>query len=229
MVKTENIKELLERFIPLQSRVLENNKNETPYYNVFKVLRIEYLEARVHTPFLSDLLNPRGLHSQGRIFLDSFLKLISPEKSNLLEYELGNIEIKTEHKTSQGIIDILIFHRNSIQQKRFLIIIENKIFACDQENQIERYYKYALNDLKIPKEQILLVYLKPNRDSPTEFSINKDLQIDLVENGLLKLLGYNPDVSTMLLECNENIKSQKLKQTIIQYVDILKEFNYEEE
>ncbi len=224
IIKTENIKELLERFIPLQSKVLEYNKDETPYYNVFKVLRIEYLEARVHTPFLSDLLNPRGLHSQGRIFLDSFLKLISYEKPNLLEYELENIEIKTEHKTSQGIIDILIFHRSQNRQKRFLIIIENKIYAPDQKNQIERYYNYALNDLKIPKELIFLVYLKPNKSSPTITSISEELQIDLVKNGLLKLLGYNPDISKMLLECNEHLKSQKLKQTIIQYVDILKEF-----
>ncbi|HEY8689638.1 MAG TPA: PD-(D/E)XK nuclease family protein [Chitinophagaceae bacterium] len=228
MENIDHIKELLNRFIPVQVRVQENNKNETPYYNVFKVLRIEYLEARVHTPFLADLLNPRGLHSQGQIFLDSFLKLVSPEKK-WTEYEKENIEIKTEHKTSQGVIDILIFHRNQIKQKRFLIIIENKIFACDQENQIERYYNYALKDLKIPKEQILLVYLKPTRDSPTEFSISGKLKNELDKNGLLKLLGYSPDISAMLLECNESINSQKLKQTIIQYIDILKEFNYGEE
>jgi hypothetical protein len=226
-VTTNQIKDLLEKVNPLLSKIKEENKISTPHYNFFRILKIGYLEAKVHTPFLVNLLNPDGTHAQGRLFLDAFLELLSENDQRFTNYLPSNIEIKAEYKTNKGIIDIIISHRHPESKKSFLIIIENKIFAGDQENQIERYYHYALNELKLSEEQITIVYLTPKQFSPSEYSINLELMDKLRKQGRLKLLGYNSHITKMLSKCNEQVLSEKLRQTINQYLEILNDFTDE--
>ncbi len=226
-VNINQIKNLLEKVNPLLIKIKAENRISTPHYNFFRILKIGYLEAKVHTPFLVNLLSPDGTHDQGRLFLDAFLKLISENNERFINYLPANIQIKAEHKTSKGIIDIIISHRHPKADKSFLIIIENKIFAGDQENQIERYYYHALDELKLSEDQITIVYLTPRQFSPSEYSINLQLMDKLKSQGQLKLLGYNSDILTMLSKCNQQVVSEKLRQTINQYLEILNDFNDE--
>ena len=100
-------------------------------------------EVRLHSKFLAELLNPKGSHGQGSKFLDLFIqqfdiKNVDSETSKVsVEESIGN---KTP--TTGGRIDILIEDTN-----KHTIIIENKIYASDQENQLLRYYNYSRDNI----------------------------------------------------------------------------------
>lgn len=57
---------------------LEDEKGEN--YNLFKVINMTSNETSVHSVFLADLLNPKGMHHMG----DVFLKLFTDEFLNNL-------------------------------------------------------------------------------------------------------------------------------------------------
>lgn len=97
-------------------------------FNLFKNLK---LTENQHSNLLKKLLNPRGKHGQGDLFLKSFLEMLKVPYNN--EYWTVNTEKKAGEK---GRIDLIIYSKD----KR--IIIENKINgAVNQPNQLYRYWK----------------------------------------------------------------------------------------
>ena len=107
-------------------------------YNVFDVLGLSTSEVGLHSAILASLLMPRG-HGAGRQFLEAFLKIpcldlpnrfLDPEKT-VVEKEkyIGPVT-----DTEGGRIDLYL-----TDGKNYLII-ENKIYAADQQNQLLRYH-----------------------------------------------------------------------------------------
>ena len=57
---------------PIKSyKRLEDEKEES--YNLFKVIDMTSNETSVHSAFLADLFNPKGLHHMGDVFLKLFI------------------------------------------------------------------------------------------------------------------------------------------------------------
>ena len=136
------------------------------YYNIFNIIGKASDEVNIHTKFLTNLLDPKGDHGCGDIFLKLFLeqvkvnigKNINLENSRVYyEYDIGPI---TENSKNGGRLDILIEINNN-----FAIIIENKIYAGDQPKQLLRYKNYAA---KYRKYKIF--YLTPNGYEPSDES-----------------------------------------------------------
>ena len=44
------------------------------HFNIFQILRVGHLEVTTHSPILAELLNPKGNHGQGAVFLGRFLE-----------------------------------------------------------------------------------------------------------------------------------------------------------
>jgi len=95
-------------------------------FNVFSILRKKDDEVNLHSRFISHLLNPKGKHGLNNFFLEDFLHHIQLEKFNS-----NDAKVFREWNN----IDILITN------KQQAIIIENKIHAEDQDQQLERYFK----------------------------------------------------------------------------------------
>lgn len=116
-------------------------------YNIFSVLRIKDDEVS-HSAFLADLLSPKGSHGQGVLFLKEFFKYVLPDLElsdeqlnsyvSIREYHIGLIN---KEQTEGGFIDILL--KPNAGAAIPFIIIENKIYAGDQANQLLRYDHYA--------------------------------------------------------------------------------------
>jgi hypothetical protein len=106
-------------------------------FNIFRVLGVGHLEVKTHSPLLADLLNPKGRHGQGAVFLDIFLAQlgISDFNSNKA-YTYTERYIGKVTTTSGGQIDIVVEDGES------RILIENKIYAGDQPDQLIRYRNY---------------------------------------------------------------------------------------
>lgn len=191
-------------------------KNEAPYYNVFKILNIKHYEAKVHTPFLCNLLDPNGSHQQGDLFVSSFLK-------DVLKFEMDSssfcdIHIYEECSFDDGRMDIFLEFKYS--HGIFGVVIENKIYAPDQNQQLLRYYKHMLNRFKEEKN-FYLVYLTPMGLRPSPRSISVDLAHKLRSCKCLKEVSYSNDIIPWLEKCEEQIVAQNVRNTIKQYIKTL--------
>ena len=76
---TTNLKSLL-----FNTRTTIKHQNEITelkgeHFNLFSVLNIEARENKTHSNFLAELLDPKGCHRQGAIFLKLFLEVIGKD------------------------------------------------------------------------------------------------------------------------------------------------------
>ncbi|MDE6006930.1 MAG: PD-(D/E)XK nuclease family protein [Muribaculaceae bacterium] len=82
-------------------------------YNVFDIIGLTTNEVKLHSSFIADLLNPRGLHGLGIKPLKHFLDILNLQMNDedlsdaevIKEYHIGNI---SDDYTWGGNIDILI-------------------------------------------------------------------------------------------------------------------------
>ena len=123
--------------------------------NIFEILRISKTEIR-HSNFLYWLLNPKGSHSLGDVFLKRFLREIfsSDKVSDIDQIEVNNldfsnVQIRREWKN----IDLLIIFDDIV------ICIENKIYSKEHSNQLKRYKKIVQDEFF--DKRISFVYLTP--------------------------------------------------------------------
>jgi hypothetical protein len=196
-------------------------KEYAPNYNLFELLGIKHFEVKTHTPFLTNLLQPYGSHDQGDVFIRSFIEQIEafPQKQAEINYQ--NIEVNAEVSSIYGRVDILIQHRSI--DFPFAIIIENKIWAKDQEDQLGRYYEYARSILGLADEQILIYYLTPHQKAPRiPFAMNEILYNRLTAEKKLITIGYKSHVIPWLEGILEEVRAIPVHQMIKQYIAILK-------
>ena len=211
----------------LLKEISENKESENwgkHEYNIFNACGIENQEL-VHSSFIANLLNPEGTHKQKNMFLESFLKTLE-KKYPEIEIEIKNLKdevfVKTEQKINNGRIDIWIKSKN----KNAYLIIENKIFAKDQEIQLLRYRKYLDGKSEVHKEQRkgILLYLTLNGKTATNHST-----LDKLEQN--KLNGYYT-ISYFKTICNwlspykeDNNLPTRVKDAIKQYLELISFLN----
>jgi len=202
-------------------------------FNVFKILRFTTNEARTHSAFLAELLNPNGSHSKGKVFLVEFIEMLKTKplgctdnnNENFFKSEFNienRIKVKVEHKignTSEsegGYIDILL--TDNLQHK---IVIENKIYATDQKSQLLRYHKFA--------PFAPLVYLTLDGRPPSKYSTNYDNGEDCKNDGDNEVekkvirISYKTDILEWLQNCKKHtVDLPLLRETLSQYIHLIK-------
>lgn len=158
---------LTEEFKLKEQSLAELMRQTAPYYNIFEVLKIRHCEVRVHTPFIANLLNPKGSHHQAALFFNKFfdhvLKITNP-------HMFTDIKIFTERRYEDyGQIDLEIWYRVDGVQRG--VVIENKIYHHDEEQQLYRYYQYLREYAKMDDCNLRLVYLTLDGKAPSAQSI----------------------------------------------------------
>lgn len=212
------MKNFLRSFQQVERIALKLIENEAPWFNVFDILHINHLEAKVHTPFLAELLSPDGTHMQGRLFFDAFMK-------RLLQgvYEASavtHINIVTElGDYDNGRMDIVISYKENDVPKG--IVIENKIYHHDEKEQLVRYYKHLTERKGLKPGQFHLVYLTPYKTKPSTTSIDEDLYNQLVEMKAITEWGYHKDIAPLFTELMPFIKAPVVTQTLYQYIQTI--------
>lgn len=201
----EKIKLLFNNINEILNKHEEISKISGENFNIFKVIDLTTDEVRIHSKLLAELLNPEGSHGQGTVFLKLFV-----DEFAIKDFEIEtakvfiekNIGLKTE--TEGGRIDILITNNENKT-----VIIENKINAGDQENQLVRYYNFS-------KDNILYLTLfgnEPSSESCGNLEINKDF----------KLLSYKEDIINWLEKCKkEAVNLPLLREGITHYINLIK-------
>ena len=148
-----------------ENKVKERRARGIHDYNVFDVLETKEVK---HSKFIASLLDPKGLHYQGDLFLREFVNACGISDFGL---DTSNAQVYREYEN----IDIYITDGNKH------IIIENKICdAKDQDKQIYRYIETIKKENSSKNENssldndgILVLYLTPNFDkTPSQESLN---------------------------------------------------------
>lgn len=217
------INKLLSDFEVVKSEYNEWNAENAERYNIFDVLNIRHRETKTHTPFLVNLLNPKGSHGQGLLFFNLFIKSVCPEdKKHLFEkVKPINIRIKEEKSTQEGQLDIYV--ESFGLEQNFAIVIENKIDAPDQVLQLTRYYKHCKR-IGFTDKNILLIYLTKNGKPASDYSMLITQQVELINNNVLISISYRKHIKGLLEEYLKKVKSEKVKIVVQQYLDIIKTF-----
>ena len=198
----------------INQRKLIYIKEHAPYFNIFQILRYGHYETRLHTPFLVHLLSPDGHHQLENQFFKLFIDTIFNKSFEISEFK--KIEVNEEFQATglEGRIDIYI--RFLYKTEIYLVAIENKINAYDQEAQLSRYFDYLIKK-GIRTENIRLIYLTKFGDKPSiPYSIEEEEFNRLQNEGILKLVSYKTNISEMinrlLQRKNPNAVNEVLKQ-----------------
>ncbi len=149
-MSNNNAQHLLEQVSVISNKYKDIAKITGENFNIFQILDMSTSEVSLHSKLIAELLNPYGTHDQGALFLKLFIDECGLTDF-LLDAELGqtNVAIEVgigkidEIYESGGRIDIILKFNNGK-----IILIENKIYAEDQHNQLVRY-KQAYPNAKI--------------------------------------------------------------------------------
>ena len=190
-------------------------------YNLFSILRIEGSELK-HSALIANLLDPKGSHGCDDAFLRAFFEIAlkgtaypfesSTPPHSYTEYYTGPIAGDTG-----GRIDILV------ESSRYGLIIENKIYAGDQDKQLTRYDNYGKETFGT--DGYLLVYLTLyGYDASKESTATKSAE----EVGYLRL-SYAEDILCWLEQCVRLADNKPLvRESLNQYIRTIKQLTYQD-
>lgn len=202
------IEGLLKQITVIRKEHENNFLKEGKGFNIFSILKVERREVNTHSSFIAELLNPKGSHGQKDLFLKEFINEVKEKEAKIKKIDTTSANVKVEHsigpisenKDSGGRIDILVESGNST------FLIENKIDAVEQPNQLLRYYNYK-------KENVGLFYLTLfGEESNSDFSKEK-----------YRCISYEKTIISWLNSCKEKVKHLPiLNETIEQYIKLIK-------
>ncbi len=173
-------------------------------FNMFRVCGVNHYE-NTHSAILAELLNPNGTHGLKSKLLECFIETLG-DYFTIEKFDCDKSRVHTERSTEEGRIDILI---EDNQNKS--IIIENKIYANDQPEQLKRYNRYA----QTYKNGYQILYLTLLGDNASEQS----------GGGISYLsISYKENIINWLEKCVAVAsRFPTVRETIIQYINHLKQ------
>ncbi|MGE0084042.1 MAG: PD-(D/E)XK nuclease family protein [Desulfococcaceae bacterium] len=194
----DGVKSLLEKVKLINfkyEKILKANEYD---FNIFSILRNDTDEVNLHSRFLYEILNPAGVHHKENLFLTLFLETVG-----ISDFAMEDISAKREYKK----IDLCI--TNSRKQA---IIIENKIYAEDQDKQIQTYFGKMKDE---GFDDIKVIYLTLYGDMPSSQSLGS---LEGNEKLILKTPSYRDDIDNWLEKCiKEAATFPILRETFVQY------------
>lgn len=199
----EDIRNLLNQIniLSIKNREIQNAAGSR--FNMFKVCGVNRYE-NTHSAIIAEFLDPNGTHGLKSKLLERFFELfVAQDIRDVFRFETAYI--KTEYSMRDGRIDIFITDNCG-----YAIIIENKIDAVDQWEQLKRYEEYAKSNYK--KHQIF--YLTLDGDKASEQS---GLGVDY------SCISYREHILKWMEDCVAlAVHFPMVRETINQYVNHLK-------
>ncbi|PWA09803.1 PDDEXK-like family protein [Flavobacterium laiguense] len=222
----EGVKNLLEKVGLIQKKYDDIAEITGEKFNIFSLLNLTSNEVRTHSAFIGELLNIKGSHGLKDIPLRLFIQMLEnkfihienrdEESEKMIDSERFKIDTNAakttiekhigklnDEKTEGGRIDIIVEDSG-----KKALIIENKIYAGEQENQLIRYYNY---DKKSP---ILFLTLRGSEPKSAK---------RLVKNEDYFNISYKEDITKWLGDCiKEATDKPMLREVLKQYVYLIK-------
>ena len=171
-------------------------------FNIFSKLFDESDEVNLHSRFLAALLDHRETPDAPRANLEDFLIVVGCG-----DFDLNNATVERE----RGHIDILV--SNTAGQA---VVIENKIWAGDQPEQLQRYHE-SLTNRGYQDEHIHLLYLTPYGHAPSEDSKGN------LDAARIACISYARTLPPWLERCQERAHAEpRWREAIEQYLNLVR-------
>jgi hypothetical protein len=216
----EKLKALLQNVAIIQKKYKDLAEYSGEHYNVFDILGVRSNELS-HSLILTNLLDAKGKHGQKDVFLKLFLEQINnrfKEEPHSYYNYLKNFNTSNSTANKEiyvggvnfdlaegGRVDIVI---TSGDQN---IIIENKIYAGDQDQQLIRYNNHFKNHP--------IIYLTLDGSEPSEISKGS-----LVLNKDFICCSYQYDIKEWLEKCiKEMVNKPFIRETLNQYLILIQQ------
>jgi len=167
----ERIKKLC-GFISEKMKERETRLNENKEgFNILNCLTKYHLEE-LHSRILHYLLDPSADHGFGTMFLSLFLEVLAIGDITEATQAMRKLEVADRKKTTISIREMIAgeFGRMDIvvEIPGFVIVIENKIYARDQDEQVPRYVSYCEDRCRRERIEYMVLYLTPEGRSATQ-------------------------------------------------------------
>ncbi len=174
-------------------------------FNVFSITKIERKEVDTHSAMIAELLSPKGSHSQGSIFLRLFFESMTCLKDMDVDFLSARVKKEKSFNRGKDRVDIIVEFDN------FILIIENKIDAIDQYEQLKRYDEIAR---KLNKNY-LVIYLTKYGTEATEKSHKNTV--------VYEPLSYKLDILNWLEVCIKEVALiPQVRELLVQYSNLVK-------
>ncbi|MEX1003676.1 MAG: PD-(D/E)XK nuclease family protein [Crocinitomicaceae bacterium] len=189
-------------------------------FNIYRILNMESDEVKTHSNMVATMLDPNGSHTLGslpmKLFIEGLIKKsdsVSPTITNTVkDIDVESCKVYVEYFISQktensgGRIDILIEDKFSNR-----LVIENKIYAEDQENQLFRYHNFD--------KRATICYLTLYGNEPSSQSINNDGDL---KKKLLNI-SYETDILEWIKKCRNAAADKPIvRESLNQYIFLIK-------
>lgn len=213
--ETKALLETVEPVIAKTRKEQDAKEKSGECFNTFKILGVQKNEERLHSAFLSELLDPKAVHGLGDYFLKPFVKDVAKieieldTKNAMVSVEQSIGAISEDGKTG-GRFDIAI----TFSCPDYLILIENKIDAGDQISQLQRYNNYAKKNYG---ENYKILYVTLDGHKPSRLSLGKS-------NVRYKCVSYKTDIKNWLTACIEKDATCSFVDiSVRQYIAVIEE------
>ena len=204
--KEDSIQSLLHQVALLVERdrsAKQEAQRRGELFNVFRLCGVNHYE-NAHSAILAEWLNPAGSHGQGDLFLKLFLRAAVPDFAEPFCTEKATVA--TEYATGNGRFDLLI-----ADQKGNAVILENKIYAGDQNGQLKRYDAFARNTY----HSYRLLYLTMEG---TEASAQSGDGVDYVP------ISYRRTILSWMEDCIRAVYDKPyLRESLMQYKNLIEQ------
>ncbi len=145
---------------------LEKLEDALSQFNLFEAVGAIQSEIR-HSNFLGFLLDPNERHALGDLFLKRFLlraladRIPTADSIDPIELSCWDLD-DTVVSREREYIDLLA--ENS--EHKFVVLIENKIFAAEGAEQLQRYRIWGTKNY--PSHKRVFIYLTPDAEEPSD-------------------------------------------------------------
>ncbi|WP_051349468.1 PDDEXK-like family protein [Chryseobacterium gregarium] len=201
----------IEKLLREVNWIIKNNKLEVAKnddtFNMFRICGVNHYE-NTHSSIIAEILDPNGSHQLGHKFFEAFilllirLELLPPEYT----FAYHDITVHREYATTFGRLDIMITNSDGDA-----ILIENKIYAGEQDKQLLRYYTFGTNKFR---NRFKLIYLTLFGDDSCQEGLSKSDYLQV---------SYQDIIIQWLERCIEiAVRSPIVRETLIQYSNHLK-------
>lgn len=197
-------------------------------FNAFALVSDTYYRENFHSDILAAILDPKGKHGEGSLFLGLFRKFLigvaQRHGQSDLAAELEKLKIDDSievARESDGRIDV------EIRGPDWVIIVENKINgACDQERQLPRYIENVESD-GLHKVKVVVYLTAAQESEPAQIGW-KNGDAEMVDKLLIPVVGYTEnsrviDLVTGWLEpCELRSKAFSTRAVLSQYGELVR-------
>jgi len=189
----------------------ELDRKEATRFNVFDLIEPE--ENKL-SDVLKLLLDPRGSHGQGDLFLRLLLQQLgfSPDHLRTASARAHREAPAQVVSNQRRYIDVLV-------ESGVLLAIENKVDAPDQPKQVKDYLGYLARRATSARQQYSLIYLTPDCHTPDSLDA-LELQAARQERRL-HCWSYQRELRAWLDLCRDNCEAPKIRHFLSDFISYI--------